>query len=187
MRRGSCTEGEQPHADESARIGAGGTEALWRIYESINEWIRAADGKAAVILAADGVVATILAALGGTSNSSVQILTAPNVLLWLGMIAVVFSATFSAGCLFPRLRAKAPRSLIYFKDIAETCSTPEAYAVRSQQVIENDSLLAKELCNQIWSNSAVANCKFAAVRGATLALAVAVLLVFMSGLLARTL
>ena len=184
MVRIDSVEGRRENQLESVpAVDSGNTEHLWHIYSTINEWIRAADIKAGLILTASGVIATVIAALEPTALSRCLDLTIPNVLLWLGMAAVILSVFFSASCIAPRVRPLAPDSLIFFGDIARAHCTPAEYADAWQGYTPNQRLLGEDLCSQIWANSHVAQCKFAAVNRATTAFAFAVFLLLFSSLL----
>jgi hypothetical protein len=185
MRAGFFYQHEDEDASDNGVTRSQGTDDLWRIYEGINEWIRAADAKAGVILATSGVIATVVATLATTRYSSMVNPTLPNVLLWLGMAGIFLASFFSSSCIVPRLKPKCPASLLFFGDIANCFQTAEDYAKAYLESESDDPRLRSDLYNQVWMNSVIAKCKFLAVTKATYSLVFAVLFLLISGLVSH--
>ena len=79
-------------------------EALWKTYNSINEWIRFSDTKAGAILAANGVIASIV--LSKLTKSNVFLDGHPIFLfpLIIGIILTCISIISCLICITPTLK-----------------------------------------------------------------------------------
>ena len=92
-------------------------EFLWKIYDTINDWIRFSDTKAIAIVATYGI------AIGFISSNVTELqqimYKSPEILL-LSLITVLLafsSIYYCIGCLIPRLKVEEPDLLIFFAHI----------------------------------------------------------------------
>lgn len=132
-------------------------EELWKLLESINEWIRFSDAKAVALLGIQGLFIGFLV---------------DNRTSWLGLSGLLF-ALFGLGllcnaasigcaflCLNPNLRQKGRASILYFGAIANGFSGSDEYQKCLDDSYSTASQQRNQLCGQIYENSCIANKKF---------------------------
>lgn len=158
------------------------TDNLWKIYESINSWIRFSDTKAAAILASSGVILTII-----FSNISkfFQLIGCNSLLMdftivfvTIGAISGIISIIYSINCLIPRINVDKENinykdSVIFFNDINERYENPNSYYTDVKKVL-SDSNLDPHISQEIWINSKIASLKYKSVKWSIRALGVSI-------------
>lgn len=136
---------------------------LWQTYETINEWIRFADTKAAAVLGING----ILVGFAVTNLSSLMISVLSNE--WLLVVALMtglstlVSVYFAIKCLNPTLKIGEPTSLIYYAHIASQFTSPKDYYQKATESFSDDIESTRQIANQVWVNSIVSWKKYQAV------------------------
>lgn len=138
-----------------------GSENAWRILDTIRDWTKHAETKAATILAAAGVLGGVLYSLvtGGDDRSP-----------WFAAAAAVSAVcTVAAGLtaglvLLPRQRLPdrtAPASLLFYSHIgSEYATRPDVYRDRLGELLRDEEALAAAVADQIWANALVARHKY---------------------------
>ena len=160
-------------------------ENLWKIYQTVNEWIRFSDTKAGLILATDGVLISVI--FSGLKDrlfliNKNRLLSA---LIILGIISIVLSIYYSVLSLFPNLspnhftqkklinREESKSGyLIFFGDIVEGFSNFKAYKEAVDRKFQHDETIVLQLSRQIFVNSKIADKKFKRVKNSLLYLVV---------------
>lgn len=142
-------------------------EILWRIYATINEWIKFSDTKAAVILGTDGVIAGIILTNFVTIRSMLYKYPGFYILFSAGALAILLSVYFTVRCLNPTLDVGEADSLIYFAHISKKFKTSHEYSKEVNKIFNEDSKIEEQINDQIWANSKVAWKKYTAVVWAT--------------------
>jgi len=141
------------------------TDNLWKIYNNISELIRFSDAKAIAILATNGVIAGFYF----SNISTLKDILTDRPIVFIPLLVAVFlifiSASRSAQCLFPRLKAEKECDVIFFGDIVKKHRSPTDYekAIR-ESFSNNNATLNSQLSYQIWQVSKVAQCKYDAVK-----------------------
>lgn len=151
-------------------------ETLWRVYDTINEWIRFSDTKAGAVLAVNGViVATFFTDIGGFKDylCNHPLLVYP---LILGILTELASIYFALCCLSPTLKTNDPTSLIYFAQIAQAFETPQDFEEKATAAFDDGTQSTTQIAQQVWANSHVAWKKCRAVNKSIVALAFTVIL-----------
>jgi hypothetical protein len=157
--------------DPSAPTGLGpATEALWKVYVELNEWVRFADAKAGAILAADMVIVSLLPGAlfskefrpFATTGSTLAAVAAI-----LGCLGLLASAVLCLWCIKPRIKSRpaGPASLIFFSHIAEGHDDADAFA-RAARDFDDPEKAYLQISRQVWANAWVADRKHDAVRRA---------------------
>ncbi len=136
-------------------------EAMWQLYGEINEWIRAQDFKAGVVLAANGVVVIAGIALvqnGGGMSAALhtQIISLCSTLT---ILTVIISSAFSALCLVPPLREGAVTSLFFMEYIAQHYASAEEYAREIRATLASADANLAMISHQVWSSARSAHRK----------------------------
>lgn len=139
-------------------------ENLWKIYETINEWIRFSDTKATAILAINGVITGFYFSNIAELRSIIAQQLIAFIALDLVVSTIVISTLCSTFCIVPRLKIGKKSSLIFFFDIAKNFSTVGDYAEAVNQTLKNDTEIKTQIVNQIWANSKVAFEKYGWVK-----------------------
>jgi hypothetical protein len=138
-----------------------GIEAMWRVYGEINEWSRAADFKASVVLAANGVLIVAAAALASSAGSFSALLRnfLVGICFFIVLVTVVISCAYAARCLIPPLKEGDITSLLFYGYIAAHFPSAHAYekAVRQSLIDADDNL--SQISHQVWSTSRIAKKK----------------------------
>jgi peptidoglycan/LPS O-acetylase OafA/YrhL len=152
----------------------GDPDHAWKALGLVMDWIKHAETKAGATLAAAGVS-------GGVLYNLVKDQTSPG---WWLSIAAVLCGVFvlaAGGCaalaFLPRLggRAEEPNSLIYFKHIAHRHPTkPHTYFDDLHRLTASAEQLVREVAEQVWANSQVANRKYTWASRAVVCLVIAV-------------
>lgn len=154
-------------------------ENLWKTYNSIMDWVKFSDTKAALVLATNGVILSII-----FTNFSRFLTLFENSLMFLvllilltGVLFSIISIFYSILCLTPRLDVKndVKVNLLYFKDIAENFNDPQKYKKSAETLISNNSVLKDHIFDQIFANSNIANTKFERVKCAIRFLGLAII------------
>lgn len=151
-------------------------EDAWRLLNSVNEWVRYADAKAAGSLAGAGVLGGALAQAGlsdkfdAASGWVVGLAAASGV-------AAVFAAAVAIWSFIPTLRVGEPLSLIYFEHVARRYKDDtEGHAAAVRALLADEDEYFKQVTAQVWANSKVARGKFLASGIALFVLGIGVLL-----------
>jgi len=191
-------QGTNVGSDDPAKMRAA-TESLWKVYGSLNEWVRFTDAKAAAVLAADGVLAG--AAISALQGKRELLMSHPAALsaLVIGLAALVASAAYCIFCISPSVEtgplkwfrfsrhplaefAAAPTSLIFFghvaaknKDGSDRFGSAGAFAEEAKRAFGDDALALEQISQQVLANSRVAYDKCKQVAWAIKFLAVALL------------
>ena len=142
-------------------------ESMWRIYGTINEWIKFSDAKAGVILATNGIIAGAM--LSDPTGLKEFLYQRPVffIPLILAILTACFSIYFSLRCLNPTLNFGKQDSLIFFAHIAQKYETAEEYKSEAKKTFLDDDLATSQIAEQIWVNSKISRRKFEAVNSAT--------------------
>jgi|WetSurMetagenome_2_1015567.scaffolds.fasta_scaffold76613_2 hypothetical protein len=147
-------------------------ESMWKIYDTLNEWIRFSDAKAGVILATNGIIAGAIL----SDPAGLKAFLYKNPVFFIPLILAVLMACisiyFSLRCLNPTLKIGKPDSLIFFGHIALNFETAEEYQSVAKKIFLDDDLAESQIAEQIWANSKISQRKFEAVTWATRFLAV---------------
>jgi Family of unknown function (DUF5706) len=140
---------------------------LWKVHDTVNDWIKYADTKAAAILAANGIMAGVASSNLVSVRGFVEKHPIALVALIPGAIAGGLSVFFCLRCLKPVLSFGQPTSLIFFAHIAQTHDTHHRYAATIRQRFADEQAMIEEVSHQVLANSNVACKKFVAVGWAT--------------------
>ena len=138
-----------------------GTEDAWRILDTVRDWTKHAETKAATTLAASGVLVGVLYSLvtGGGSD-------APGFVVAAAVTAVcAVAAGLTAGLvLWPRQRIAdptLPTSLLFYDHIGRAYATSHAdYRDRLHALLRDEEALVSAVAEQIWANALVARRKY---------------------------
>lgn len=151
-------------------------QKLWQTYQVVNEWIRFADTKAAVVIAINGILMGFVV----TNLPSLKV-----VLLgykWLLIISIfaalsnLLSTYFSIKCLNPTLNVGEPNSLIYYAHIALQFDSYNEYYQETKEVFADEVESTKQIASQVWANSKVAWKKYKAITWSTRFLVLSIIL-----------
>lgn len=152
---------EEPTTATDVGHQQAGSDSAWRILDTIRDWIKHAETKAATTLAAAGVVAGVLYSLvtGGGDRSA-----------WFASAAVMSAVcTVAAGLtaglvLWPRQRLAVgtmPASLLFYDHIGRAYSASHSdYRDRLSELLRDEDALVAAVVDQIWANALVARRKF---------------------------
>lgn len=138
-------------------------DTLWKNDSIINEWIRFSDTKATTVLALNGVIIGILSPTLISNKDFLfnhQIIFVAIVICFL---TIIFSTCFCICCLNPTLKFGNSRSLIFFSHIAKY-PTSSDYSQSIENSFNDECNIKKDLCEQIWINSIIANKKNESVK-----------------------
>lgn len=130
-------------------------EAMWRLHSEINEWTRAADIKAGIVLATNGAIIAAIA-LAVNTASFLAIIEARHLVgafMLATLAAVVISSVFAALCLVPPLREGEIISPLFTDYIAQRFPTAQAYeeTIRATLVDANANLT--QISHQVWTSA----------------------------------
>ena len=131
-------------------------EVMWRLYGEINEWIRAQDFKAGVVLAANGVIIVAGAALvvGGGSFGIIVHHHASVVLdILAAIVTVIISSAFAALCLVPPLRVGEAQSPLFFAYVARHYHSARAYEADIRATLTTADAHLTQITHQVWTSS----------------------------------
>jgi pycsar effector protein len=149
---GSCLKrqtGARPivmTVDESTAVVR---EDLWRTLQTVSDWIRVADAKAAATLTVDGVILAILTTkLGSTPNPT----PVGTVVLSVAVALTAVSGLLAIWAVVPRTRRLKARSMVHYGTIA-AFETPAMYCSAAISTFTNPDDLAKALADHIWTIS----------------------------------
>ncbi len=139
--------------------------SAWKVLAVVNESIRHAEMKGALILGAAGAVGGLLFNLPGSRTHHGVM---DDLVVLICGLSTLAAATFAALCLTPRLRSRdEPDSVIYFHHIARryraASQTADYGAMLGTICADSDRLIA-DIAAQIWANSCVARQKFLMAR-----------------------
>jgi hypothetical protein len=165
------------------------SETLWKVYGTVNEWVRFTDAKAAAILAADGVLAGFAASLLKDNRAEVLGSAPLLVCVGLGLGALGISVVYCVNCISPSLGFLRPKflapspvavrdpkeSLIFFGHVAALESAGD-YALLTAEAFSDEAKLQAQLSQQVWANARVCLDKNKQVAWAVLFLSVALVL-----------
>jgi hypothetical protein len=157
-------------------------DGAWKALAEVNGWIRFADAKAAALLSLTGLLggwALVMLREPGRSAAGSAALAA-------GLGMAVGAAFLAIRALRPVSGRSAPPSLLYFADVARRYGDDRAAYVRDcAGLLEDEERLVREICDQVWANSAIAARKLRHVDGGLFML-IAALLVTAVAVVAET-
>jgi branched-chain amino acid transport system substrate-binding protein len=138
-------------------------EFLWKVFTTINDWLKFSDTKAVALLLAQGVVITagiphVLASRDHILNNLAQLVS-----LILGSIALLISIFIAVRSLISNFTSVVSKSIIFFGDIARDYSSGKEYI---KNLPEEEERFNEEVANEIVSNSIIAKKKYFAVSNA---------------------
>ena len=131
-------------------------EAMWRLYGEINEWIRAQDIKAGVVLAANGVLIIAGAALvvgGGSFSAIIHHQHAVNLCFLATIVTITISSADAALCLVPPLREGEVTSPLYFDYIARYYPSAQSYEEDVRAVLNTADANLTQISHQVWTSA----------------------------------
>lgn len=135
-------------------------ESMWRTYETVADWVKFADAKAATLLGAEGVLVGFIASRDARGIFLSWVYIALSLAF---SIIALLTAYFCARCIAPQLSVCEPASVTFFCHIA-AYDDAASYTEKSREVWSEEQEASKEICRQIWANSRVANEKYHWVR-----------------------
>jgi hypothetical protein len=106
--------------DSSSAELSAGVENAWKIHQSITEWTKAVDAKAAFALTLElALIATVISLTNKHEIFSMKPSAPGQVLVWAGLLALISAAGTAASAVTPQLRDRrtteeARTSFIYF-------------------------------------------------------------------------
>lgn len=143
----------------------------WNVLTVVNESIKHAETKGALILGAAGAVGSLLYSVYGNQEHHGVIVDIAVAVCGLSAVA---AATFAALGLTPRLRSRDnASSVVYFHHIARrhrTAAESADYGDLLKAVSSDHDRLLTDLATQIWANAHVARQKFLMARLGTIAI-----------------
>lgn len=172
---GSAVQGEASvSARNPERVKEASTE-LWKVYGTLNEWIRFNDAKAGAVLTANGVL--VGAALTVLKDNRVFVLGHSGILIAsaLALISVVISSVYCLLCIAPSVGSGAATSLIFFDHITRQFDKPEDYADAVHDRLTDPEQAFQQISQQVHANATVASRKTRKVYLAVCALSIALI------------
>lgn len=140
---------------------AGSPEAAWKVLDSVNNWIKHAETKAAGTVATSGVAAGLLYTLWNDMRCPSRLI---GVLATICAVLIACAGLSGAWALRPRLWSREqPTSNIYFDHIARRHNRKSGAAEYTETVrtlTADDDALAGEIAAQILANSHIARAKY---------------------------
>ncbi|NUO40849.1 MAG: hypothetical protein HOV82_02310 [Streptomyces sp.] len=138
-----------------------GSDNAWRILDTIRDWTKHAEAKAAATLTAAGVVAGILYSLvNGGGDRSVWFASAAAV----SAVCTVAAGITAGLVLWPRQQLTVgtmPTSLLFYDHIARAYSASHSdYSDRLTELLRDEDALVAAVVDQIWATALVARRKF---------------------------
>lgn len=138
-----------------------GTEDAWRILDTVRDWTKHAEAKAATTLAASGVLAGVLYSLVTGAHTGSPWFAAAALLAAVCAVA----AGLTAGLvLWPRQRISdptLPTSLLYYDHIGRAyAGSHAAYRARLHALLRDEEALETAVAEQIWAGALVARRKY---------------------------
>ncbi len=145
------------HPEEIALQGIDiSIETMWRLYGEINEWIRAQDFKAGVVLAANGVIIVAGAALvvgGGSLSASVLHRLVASLCFLTAVVTVIISSAYAALCLVPPVHVGEVTSPLFFEFIALHYPSAQAYEEDIRTSLNTADANLKLISHQVWTSA----------------------------------
>ncbi|MEV7196853.1 Pycsar system effector family protein [Streptomyces sp. NPDC093510] len=137
------------------------SDNAWRILDTIRDWTKHAETKAATTLAAAGVVAGVLYSLvTGSGGRSAWFASAAAV----SAVCTVAAGLTAGLVLWPRQRIAVgtmPTSLLFYDHIGREYSASHSeYRDRLNELLRDEDALLAAVVDQIWANALVARRKF---------------------------
>ena len=132
------------------------TEHLWRTLQTINEWTRFADAKAAAVLTADGVLIGLAAGLLKDHWEPLKTHRFILLVAIVGIVAMIVSSIGCVMCIIPKLTVKGGTgsgSRLFFDHIAQN---DQATYLASAIDLADDERAFREVATQVWANAKVA-------------------------------
>lgn len=161
-------------------------ENLWNVYAHVNDWIRAADTKAATLLATNGVLVTVLASLMTADKLNLKSHAVTWCLAVLACGLSALSAKYTIACLLPNVDCTDAKSLIFFGTVRARYATKEKYADAAVDIFGDDDKTARQVAHQVYVNSCIATAKHDALKPSVILLALAILTLLIAGLVDST-
>jgi hypothetical protein len=157
-------------------------ESIWQTYNSVMDWVKFSDTKAAVVLATNGVILSIIFT-NISEFSSILSGNTPQIILFkfliIGILLSVASIISSIFCLTPRTDSVSDGiNSLYFKDIAKFNSSQD-YSKSAESLFSDDSELKKHLFVQIYANSNIATIKYENVKHSIIFLGFAIFFIIL--------
>ncbi|MGW1619564.1 Pycsar system effector family protein [Streptomyces sp. NPDC002172] len=131
----------------------------WRTLQTVTDWIKHAEAKAAVTLTAAGVIGGIVYSLVTTARlHDLPFALAAS----LCALLTAGSATATAMVLRPRRKnIGQPPNLLFFEHVAHAYRSPEdGYPEALARLLADDRALTVAVAEQIWANAHVARRKY---------------------------
>lgn len=149
-------EAHPPRPEEVALEGIDiSIEAMWRLFGEINEWSRAADFKASVVLAADGVILVAAAALAAVGGSGIGAMLLSrrlvSVFLLLTLVNAIISSASAAVCLVPPFGEAEPESVLFMNYIARHFPDASSYEASIRATLTDADANLRQISHQVWS------------------------------------
>jgi hypothetical protein len=167
-----------PLSDEQLKAA---TEAQWKLYAVINDWIRLADTKAAALLAACGALTLAAINVLNTPGGSLGALRGAKPLAVLAGVLLLAAAGCALAAITPRLLPRHPdRSSLFFGHIVLTGSADE-YETQVRENAGAADVAFAQICRQVWANAHVAAQKHQCLFLGSLLLAGALAVVLLGG------
>lgn len=134
----------------------------WNTYNTINEWIKFSDTKAGIIITIYSVILTILYS---NANDTYQIVSSSWIyisLTLLSAVVAIFSLFNCFRCLIPRVKNEKSnhKSVIYFGHITTEFESHETYEQYATDEFADDAKFQKQIAEQIYTCSGIAQKKF---------------------------
>jgi hypothetical protein len=148
---------------------------IWKIYETVNEWIRFSDSKAGAVLAANGVIIGLLAP---SAIKFKQLILSDTFLTNISiacLTSLLVSVVLSLVSLTPTLKIIQPKTHIYFGHIAESFPDASSYQKELSDNPKVTTSLSAQIAGQIWANSKIALWKYRLTKWAILSLGLAII------------
>lgn len=169
----------------------GEIEMLWKLLQSVTEWVRHAESKLGAIIAFSGAGLAVAISVGSKIEEAAT--TWGTVWFLSAVIATALSAVSSILGLMPRTEKKSPTvyadaSPVYFGDIARSFESPNELEGALIRVGSGEGPSYKDLIiEQIYENSRVASLKYFWAKVASASLGVEVIsIVLLAGLFGLT-
>lgn len=153
------------------------TENAWKALTQANDWIRAADTKAAAVLTASGVLGGLVVRSSATVGNPWQ-----TALLVLTLGCVGASILLALWVFVPRLGSGRSPSLLFFGHVARKYPRPERFTADYLEMLGDRDQLETQLATQLWVTSHIAYRKHRRIAPAIWLLGIALLTAIGTGL-----
>jgi len=141
-------------------------ERFWKIHDTIMDWTKHCDTKAEVLVVLNTAIASFTFLKIIEKHSFIVCHGFVCTFTILALIFWAVSLWYSLSCIKPNLGTGNPVSLIFFRHIAEKYTNYESY-YNDLNGCNDDEFKKKEITQQIWINSIIANKKYIKIVRAT--------------------